>query len=206
MYPSMNTTQTLPQHYRLSAEVSMQNHGLLVRLNLIGLLLVVVFGWLFSAAAFWLRPNEAAAALSFSFGGADALWTVVVVLLITFVTIVFHEVVHGLGFLFIGRVRPTFGFRWVYAYAAAPGSYIPRNRYLPIALAPLVVISILIVAMMVLVPARWLTALVLMGVINSAGAVADIWVVWLLLRRPPETLAHDQGDKIGLYVPEERTS
>ncbi len=198
----MDTMQTLPANYRLASAISMKDQRLLIKLNIAGFFLLILFGWLFSAAAFWLRPNEAAASLTFEFSGAGGLLTVLVVLIITFVTIVLHEGIHGLAFMIFAKVRPTFGFRWVYAFAAAPGYFIPRNRYLPVALAPLVVISLLGVALMAVVPAQWLTAILLACVVNASGSVADLWVVWLLLRLPPKALASDLGEAIELYVPE----
>lgn len=197
----MSTTQNLPVNYRLAAEVSMKNNGLLIKLNIAGLVLMILSGWLFGAAAFWLRPGETASSLIFDLSGTGGLLAVLIVLLISFATIVLHEAVHGLGFIYFAGVRPTFGFRWVYAFAAASGHYIPRGRYLPIALAPLGVISILGVALMAVVPAQWLTALWLACVVNASGSIGDLWVVWLLLRLPNEALANDQGEKIELYIP-----
>lgn len=198
----MATIQTLPPNYRLAAAISMKDKGLLIKLNIAGFFLLILFGWLFSAAAFWLRPDIAATSLILDLGGAGGLRTILVVLVITFVAIVLHEGIHGLAFRVFGKVRPTFGFRWVYAFAAAPGNFIPRDRYLPVALAPLVVLSILGVALMAVAPAQWLTAILLACVVNASGSVADIWVAWLLLRMPAETLASDLGEKIELYVPE----
>lgn len=198
----MDTTQTLPPNYRLAAAISMKDNRLLFKLNVAGFFLLIVFGWLFSAAAFWLRPDVAAASLILDLGDAGGLRTILVVLLITFVTIVLHEGIHGLAFIVFGKVRPTFGFRWIYAFAAAPGNFIPRDRYLPVALAPLVVLSLVGVALMAVVPAQWLTAILLACVVNASGSVADLWVAWLLLRLPAEALASDLGEKIELYLPE----
>lgn len=197
----METLQTLPANYHPHAEFTMKDNRRLVIMNIAGLFLVVIFGWLFSAAAFWLRPAEAASALVFNLTGAGGLWGVAVVLIITIATITLHEAVHGLTFIFISRARPVFGFRWVYAFAAAPGYYIPRNRYLPVALAPLVVISVLGVALMTVVPANWLIGIILMCVVNASGSIGDLWVSWMLLRLPDGVLAHDQGETITFYVP-----
>jgi len=198
----MDTTQTLPANYRLTSAISMKNQRLLLKLNVAGFFLLILFGWLFSAAAFWLRPDDAASSLILDLTGAGGLRTVLFVLIITFGTIVLHEGIHGLAFMIFANVRPTFGFRWVYAFAAAPGYFIPRGRYLPVALAPLVVISLLGLALMAVGPAQWLTAILLACVVNASGSVADLWVVWLLLRLPAETLASDLGEAIELYVPE----
>jgi hypothetical protein len=54
-----------------------------------------------------------------------------------------HELVHGLLFWVFTRRRPLFGLRLpFYAFAAAPVDvYLPRNPYLVVALAPLVLLK-----------------------------------------------------------------
>lgn len=197
----MDTLQQLPENYQLSAGFSIKDNGLLLKLNIAGFFLLMLSGWLFIAAAVWLRPEEAATFLEVKWGGFEGLWSILFVLVLVFVTIVLHEAVHGLGFIRLAKARPKFAFRGVYAYAAAPGYYIPRDPYLKIALAPLGVISLIGLVLMVLVPAAWIGPLILICVVNASGAVGDLWVAWLLLRNPPEAYAQDDGDEIKIYAP-----
>lgn len=179
----------------------MKDRGMLLKLNIAGFFLLVLFGWLFTAAAVTLRPEDAETFLLLKWEGVSGVLTIIIVLALMFVTIVIHEAIHGLGFILLAKARPTFAFRGVYAYAAAPEWYIPRNPYLAIGLAPLVVISLVGVALMAVVPAAWIAPLVLMCVVNASGAVGDLWVAVLLLRQPPEALSNDTGDEIKIYIP-----
>lgn len=197
----MDTLQKLPENYQLSANFSIKDTGMLLKMNVAGFFLLILFGWLFIAAAVTLRPDDAATFLVVKWSGVEGLWSVAILLVLIFAAIVVHEAVHGLGFMLLAKARPIFAFRGVYAYAAAPGYYIPRNPYLVIALAPLVVISLAGVVLMAFVPPLWIAPLVLVCVVNSSGAVGDLWVAWMLLRHPPEALAQDRGDEIEIYAP-----
>ena len=91
---------------------------LLIWLNIFGLALFFLFGWLFLRLTALLRP-----AYQGSSGGIN-LWLVINVLLAIVLTFIIHELVHGLFFWIFNRSRPTFGFKGAYAYASAPGWYL----------------------------------------------------------------------------------
>ncbi|MFZ3079055.1 MAG: DUF3267 domain-containing protein [Bellilinea sp.] len=197
----MNALQTLPENYQLSAGLNMKNLGLQLKMNIAGFFLLVLFGWLFTAVAVYLRPDDAATFLLLKWEGVSGILTIVIVLALMFVTIVAHEGIHGLGFILLAKAHPIFAFRGVYAYAAAPDWFIPRDSYLVIGLAPFVGISLVGVALMEIVPAAWIAPLVLVCVVNATGAVGDLWVAVLLLRQPQEALSNDTGDEIKIYAP-----
>ena len=98
---------------------------------------------------------------------------------------------------------PKFGFKGLYAYAAAPGWYFPRGQYLVIGLSPLVVLSVLGVLLMPIVPANLMLSLIAFVVMNATGAVGDIAVCTWLLFKPANLYTTDIGDIIDIYVPGE---
>jgi hypothetical protein len=93
------------------------------------------------------------------------------------------------------------GFKGFYAYAAMPGWYFPRNQYLMIGIAPLILITLIGILFMAILPISNLNLVLVALVINTSGAVGDLFVVIWLLTKPAETLALDQGDSIEFYVP-----
>lgn len=193
--------KTLPPNYVERARFSLQSRGMLLIMNLIGLGLVLVSVWLFTALALYLRPEAGEILFVVSLEGAGALLSLLGLLLIIAVTLVLHEAVHGLGFWLLAGAKPHFAFRGTYAYAAAPGWYIPKEIYFWIGIAPLVVISLLAAGLIAVVPVGALNAVILAGVINFSGAVGDLWVALMLLRAPKGSLALDQGDEMILYAP-----
>ncbi len=104
---------------------------------------------------------------------------------------VFHFVFHSAArtdpravLLAIDPRAPLFGLRGLYAFAAAPGWYIPRNPYLWIGLSPLVLISIFGLLLVPLIPQSVLFAWLFGLTYNAAGAAGDLYFVfWLLLPR-----------------------
>ena len=82
-----------------------------------------------------------------------------------------------------------------------PDWYLPRREYLASALAPLVGITVLSVLGLVLL-SGWADApLVWLLVLNTSGAVGDMWIVLALLRAPAGVLGRDCGDSSELFVP-----
>ena len=200
----MNATQTLPAHYRLFKRLSIRENAPLFMLNVVSLALLGLAGVLMMLLLRWLRPQDVAATFTFSIEGTSNFLVVILIVLgATFAMMVVHEAFHGIFFWYYTRARPQFGFRGAYAFAAAPDWYVRRTPYLITSLAPLVGITLIGILLLAIVPVRWVPLLMLVVVLNAAGAVGDLWVAYWLLRCPPDALGNDQGDVTSLYVPGE---
>jgi hypothetical protein len=191
-------TMALPDTYAPSGELDLsKNRAMVIGVNAAGTAALLPAGFLvlWFIAAF--RPGAASGEFR-----VDALGSLLVILelaaAIALVVIV-HEAVHGLCFWLVTSARPAFGLRIPYAYAAAPNWYIPRDQYLLIGLAPLVLITLAGLALLLIVPSAAVPVLALMIVFNAAGAIGDlIAVVWLLIR-PRSSLVRDRGDSMTVY-------
>jgi hypothetical protein len=122
-------------------------------------------------------------------------------------TVIAHEVVHGLFFLFAGG-RPRYGAglsHFVpYFYATSPGRFTPR-RMIVVGLAPLVVLSALSLAGAFALPALvGFFAVVFVG--NAAGAVGDVWMALRLRAFVPlaDASVSDLGDRMDVYSSDPR--
>ncbi len=196
-----HATQTLPAGYVERDRFTLKSRSTLLMLNLAGLGLVLVSAWFFIAVASFLRPEAEGQVFVFRFEGLQSLLTFLLLMLTLVLTLILHEAVHGLGFWLLAGVRPHFAFRGTYAYAAAPGWYIPAEIYFWIGIAPLLILSLLAVGLIAVLPLSTLTYVILAAVMNFSGAVGDIWVAVQLLRAPRGSLALDHGDDITLYAP-----
>ncbi len=192
---------TLPPGYVETTRFNIKSRATMIALNLIGLVLVLLSTAGFTMLAVYLRPESADSLFAFQLEGIEFLFALAGLLLIIFATLVLHEAVHGLGFLYLAKIKPVFAFRGAYAYAAAPGWYIPTRIYFWIGITPLITLSLLAVILLLVLPVAALTAVVLAAVMNASGAVGDIWVSILVLRQPRGSLALDNGDEISLYAP-----
>jgi len=115
-------------------------------------------------------------------------------------TLVLHELIHGVFMSKYGG-KPSYGagiayFILPYLYTTTKTVF-PRNQFIAISIAPLVVISLFGIGLMAAFPsiAHW-TLLPL--VVNASGAVGDLWVTRNVLRYPKHVLLEDR--KTGLII------
>lgn len=209
----MEPITTLPENYveRRTLDLS-KDLGLMMRLQFFGTIALLLTGWVFWRITYALRPdaNQVLSLQAFTQRGPDGSFTITLPILFlvslaaaTVLLVVFHEAVHGLFFwLFTGR-RPRFGFKGLYAYAASPvGVYIPRNQYLMVGAAPLVILTLVGVLLIPIIPLIALPALFIFLISNTAGSVGDLFVVGWLLREPPQVVLIDSGDAMTSFGPE----
>jgi hypothetical protein len=194
----MKPTRTLPEHYALVWELDIKNG---TRLNIIlqiaGLGWMLLAGVLLTGCVTWIRPNlwQAFAVA----GGLPALAVLGLLLLNMIITISLHELVHGLFFWLFSKHPVQFGLGPGYAYAGMPGWFFPRDLYLVIGLAPLILLSGLGLIACAFIPLSWLAALLTGMIINAGGAIGDMYVCMRICREDPQVLIKDTGDGFQVY-------
>ena len=196
--------QNLPDTYYEAGTLDVsKNTRLLLMLNLAGLVVLIIAGWLFLQAIIWLRPEEALSKFSFFSiqTPLEMAGLILAIIGLTALNLIFHEAIHGVFFWIFTRSNPRFAFRGAYAYAAAPGWYLPRNSFLVTTLAPLLIISLAGLIVMCMIPATGLAATWFIVSMNASGAVGDMLVAWWVLRRTPRSYIQDRGDAVTLYLP-----
>lgn len=199
----MQPSTQLPPDYEMRGEIDLsQNKRLALLLNLIGTILIFVFGAFFGWLTLLLRPDLV---FSWEVEGTSQLLTFALVLIgLTVAQVTLHELLHGLFFWLATRSRPRYGFKGLYAYAAAPEWYLPRNRYLVVGLAPVVGMSLVGLLFISFVPQGLVLLLLYVIVVNAAGSIGDLLVAGWLLFKPTTTLIQDGGDAIAIYQWEPR--
>jgi hypothetical protein len=87
-------------------------------------------------------------------------------------------------------------------YATSPGFSYRRNSYIAISLAPLVVLSALVVLGMWLMQGTlWVALLAVCGAFNASGAIGDVWITTIVLRYAPTARIVDERDGIRVFLP-----
>lgn len=120
-------------------------------------------------------------------------------------TVVLHELLHGIGFRACGA-RPRFGFKpWTKLgpvfYASAPGSYLRRSEYLAAGLAPVTLLTAVLFVALVFLPVSSVftfTAFLMAG-LNVAGSVGDVYIVRKVWVQPSASYFEDRGDGFVVY-------
>ena len=195
---SIPASGLLPDDYQevLSWKVTGKPTRVIV-LNVLGLLLFVIFGVVFSSLAIGLGklPSEG----DFSFGLGEISLAITGIVL----TFILHELTHGLVMQRFGA-KPKYGIIWkgLMLYATSPGYAYHRNNYVVIALAPFVFISTLVIlGMWLLQGTAWVALLGVCGIVNASGAIGDMWITMIVLRYAVTAYVMDERDGIRVFLP-----
>jgi hypothetical protein len=191
----MKATKTLPDAYMPYRTLHLAQWQITVATNVAGLVLLIIFGWLFMGVAAALHPRSFVMGLAM-FGRT---LTVVEFILTMLAVVILHEFIHAFFFWFFTRERPKIGFNLLYAYAAAPDWYFPRRQFLVIALAPFLLITIVGLVLMPWANFMAIPRLVLALTVNAAGAVGDLIVAVWLFSQSAIAFVRDQGATITSY-------
>jgi hypothetical protein len=116
----------------------------------------------------------------------------VIVLATILSTLILHELVHGTIYRMLGyQVRYGISPRHLAAYAGVFEQWQKRDHNIIAALSPLFVLTAIFLPLLA-IPNR-IIVLVAFTVllVNTAGAVGDIYLTWRLLRMPRTTLGYD---------------
>jgi len=170
-----------------------------IALNIVGIILFVIFGMIFSSMAFGLgkMPSEGNFRL-----GLGEMGLAVAGIVATFIL---HELTHGLTMQMFGA-SPKYGIIWkgLMLYATSPGYAYRRNNYVVISLAPFVFISMLVIlGMWILQGTAWVALLAVCGVVNASGAVGDMWITMIVLRYAVTAYVMDERDGICMFLPKQ---
>lgn len=119
--------------------------------------------------------------------------------LIYLVTVVLHEMIHGIFMKLFAPRRPVkFGFTKFAAYAASPGTIYTKGQMSVIALAPFVLISIGYNLLYRYYNVALVSYALLAG-LHGASCIGDFYYMWLMIQHSETTHVEDTDEGIKLY-------
>ncbi|HEY6952214.1 MAG TPA: DUF3267 domain-containing protein [Bacteroidota bacterium] len=194
----MKPTRALPDSHTRNWGIDLsRDHTSALLLNVAGLPLFLVCGWAFMSVAKVLRP-EIMTGLLRGWLSIHPLTFVLVLAGIVVGVMTFHEAIHGIFFWIFTRSKPIFGVKLLFAYAGAPDWYIPRNQYILIGLAPILLMTLL-GFLLIVVTSTHVGQAVLFGIVmNATGAAGDLYVCGKVMAHDPDILVQDTG--VGVTV------
>lgn len=194
----MSSIHELPPNYTESLHHSLTEGKNLLWLNLAALLpaavmILVLFGW-------WLPVVRAQFAPPADGDFTLPVWLTVLAALL--IVLPLHELIHGVAIQLCGhRARYGMNLSKGVLYATADQALFRRNEYLLVALLPLVVITLLGMALLLMVSEWLVTAVSVAVIVNAGGAIGDLWAAAIVRRSPPEALVRDEEDSFRVYMP-----
>jgi hypothetical protein len=163
------------------------------RLSLLSFPLAIPFGVFFYVIGLLLQPDGE---VTISLGFVNLLILAGIVLIVVPVA---HEAVHGVIAKLLGA-RPFYGIGAGFAYTSFEQPVSPRH-YRLITIGPIVVLSAFCIALFP-VSSDWFLFVLGFAVINAAGAVGDLWILWSIRELPENAVIYDLADGYAAFVPE----
>lgn len=206
----MQATTTLPANYRRQATLDLsKSRTAVVGAIVSGIVLLITVGWLLVQFAHLLRP---AALEGIRFRDIVTMMPdgnpsivlpfrlIVDAILATVLVVPIHELVHGVFYWRFADQRPVLGIKGLNVYVAAPAEvYFPRNQYLIVGIAPLVLLTLVGSLLMIIVPVVVVPLLILFIAFNAGGAASDLQMSAWLLSYSSDTLVQDSGTSVIVY-------
>ena len=184
----------VPADYDEIRNIRLTEDRLIIWLNILALVPLVIM--LILMALWWVVVSWGRTP---SVGIEVPWWLALIVILL--VVLPLHEFLHGLTIMAFGqRVRYGAKLSKGVLYATSENALFRRNEYLAIALAPLVVITLLVMILMVIAPQGFAYYLGIAAVLNAGGAIGDLWSVGVLLHYPEGVLVRDEADGFRIYA------
>ena len=189
--------EDLPPGYEEALHFRVTKGSTMLWLNLMAVVMLLVFLVIFLG---WLAVYHALGGVLVFDALPDEIGTLPGLALVLLI-LPLHELTHG---MFIARYghKPTYGIKLMKGvlYATADGALFRRNEYAAVAMAPFVVISLVLLALSLIVPAGIAVWLMFAATINATGAVGDFWMTYKTLQYPPDSLVLDVEDGMRIFA------
>ena len=127
-----------------------------------------------------------------------------VLVLGSIVYIILHELTHGIVMKAFGAKKVKFGFTFIYAYAGSKDEYFKKWPYIVIALAPVTVFFVIFAIICPFIyDTPWFWVVYFWQVQNISGAMGDIIVSLLFLKKPKNAYIKDEGTNMKVFAPKD---
>ena len=122
----------------------------------------------------------------------------VALIILMFLYLILHELVHGIAMKLCGTKKVKYGFTGMYAFAGSK-DYYDKKAYIFIALAPVVLWGIVLAVINPFVPVEWFWIVYLIQIMNVSGAAGDLFVTVTFSRLPQDILVQDYGVSMTVF-------
>lgn len=184
----MNSYTTLPEDYRELEHVDLQKDKKMAFLvNAIGVVIMVIT----AIIGHMIVPFT-------EFYRMDGILPMIVMLVGVILYMVLHELVHGIFMWHYSKQKPFYGFTGMYAYAGS-NCYFNKKSYIVIALAPIVIWGIVLLALNLIFQETWFWVIYFIQICNLSGAAGDLYVSYRFSKLPKDILINDIGVSMTIY-------
>lgn len=192
----MKYYKELPNGYKEVYSIDAGNTKTGLILNLIGLpIMIVMF------IILMVIKSLVCGKINFDLSDGETSLVLFILCIVMILYIIIHELTHGLFYKSFTKEKLKFGLKLTCAYCGVPTIYMKKIPMIITALAPFVIYSLIGVVLMIVVPYNVIfLAIDILFSAHVAGCVGDIYISFLLIKYPKETLVNDTGVKQTFYI------
>lgn len=196
-----NFERELPSNYKEVKHIDATNAKFGLIFNLIAIIILFLT---IGIGLLILHVNK----INFTFNLMEDFLVFAITMVILFVYIVLHELVHGIAYKALTKEKLTFGLSWSCAFCGVPSLYIYKKAALIALLAPFITFTVIFLPISIWLyfvnPIYFLASLFVLGM-HIGGCSGDLYVTFLLKIKYKEknVLVNDTGPAQSFYLPEE---
>jgi hypothetical protein len=141
--------------------------------------------------------------VSIEFGGFETPLALIIFAVSIIVYIILHELTHGLFYKLLTKQKLTFGLTLTVAYCGLKEGYVNKKTSIIAMLAPFVIHSIWMLALIIFLPANiWALMVVLLFGLHFGGCIGDLYGTLILLFKysKKQVLVNDDGPQQIFYI------
>lgn len=189
----MKAIENLPEGYGEIYAVNLQkNKKMAIIVNLIAVAIAVIMA----------VPMHFVVPFSTVFSMENGLFPYILrfaaLIILMFLYLILHELVHGIAMKLCGTKKVKYGFTGMYAFAGSK-DYYDKKAYIFIALAPVVLWGIVLAAINPFVSVEWFWIVYLIQIMNVSGAAGDLFVTVTFSHLPQDILVQDYGVSMTVF-------
>ena len=189
----MKAVKTLPESYKEIYSVDLQKDK--KKASLVNALAVII-AILMAVPMNSIVPISSLFNMENGFGSYILRFFALIVLIIAYMVI--HELIHGVAMKMCGTQKIKYGFTGMYAFAGSD-DYYGKGAYIFIALAPVVLLGIVLAAVIPFVTDEWFWVFYFIQITNISGAAGDLFVTVKFAGFPKDILVKDYGVSMVVY-------
>ncbi|MBQ6837164.1 MAG: DUF3267 domain-containing protein [Clostridia bacterium] len=189
----MKAVKILPESYKEMYSVDLQKDK---KMALLVNAMAVIIAILMAAPMNSFIPISSLFSMEDGFGSYFLRFFVLIVLIVAYMVI--HELIHGVAMKICGTQKIKYGYTGMYAFAGSD-DYYSKGAYIFIALAPVVLLGLVLAAVIPFVPDKWFWVVYFIQITNISGAAGDFFVTVKFAGFPKDILVKDYVVSMVVY-------
>lgn len=185
--------EKIPEDYKVKRIIDANNKKVGIIFNVLSLVIGLVVGII----CYFIKKVD----ISIEVEKNHLLIAIFIFIVSLVLTIVIHELLHGLGYKILTKRKLTFGLNLSVAFCGVPDIYVSKKTALISVLLPFIFFTTFYIILITLLPNNlYAMFAIIVFSVHTGGCVGDLYVTYLLLfKMSNKCLMNDTGPKQTFY-------